>query len=63
MVGTDGCHAVEVEVMGAGDIQREILPIPDRPHVGLTTALALDTRARSAGRSSSSRIMQCRSVC
>jgi arylsulfatase A-like enzyme len=42
MVGTDGCHAVEVEVMGAGDIQREVLPIPDRSQVGLVTYDAKD---------------------
>jgi arylsulfatase A-like enzyme len=33
---------LEVEVMGAGDIQREVLPIPDRPHVGLVTYDAKD---------------------
>jgi hypothetical protein len=27
MVGTDGCHSMEVEVMGAGDIQREVLEL------------------------------------
>jgi arylsulfatase A-like enzyme len=33
---------MEVEVMEAGDIQREVLPIPDRPQVGLVTYDAKD---------------------
>jgi arylsulfatase A-like enzyme len=37
----DGAH-LEVEVMGAGEVQREVLPIPDRQQVGLVTYDAKD---------------------
>jgi hypothetical protein len=44
MVGTDGCHATEVEVMGAGYIQREVLELaldtlapPSSPEGGQTS--------------------------
>jgi hypothetical protein len=33
---------LEVEVMGAGEVQREVLPIPDRVQVGLVTYDAKD---------------------
>ena len=37
-----GAAAVELRGMGSDGLQREVLPIPDRPHVGLVTYDAKD---------------------
>jgi hypothetical protein len=42
MVSTDWRHSMEVEGMEADDIQRQVLPIPDRLQVGLVTYDAKD---------------------
>jgi hypothetical protein len=39
-------QALEVEDVAAADIQREVLPIPDRAHVGLVTYDAKDPETR-----------------